>query len=376
MGVGSEHTPHVADAATAATQACACAKARPRVLQLIHSNEAGGVEALAAIIAGGLARHGFPVETHFLYPAFAVGKGVKLRGMLSTALRILRERPHVLIAYQSTASVMAGVLGRLVGVKTRIVHQTAMPEAVHPLVRRLDRMVGSHGFYSVNIANSAATDAAFDEYPTSYRTAMRRIEHGLAPLLPRADRKTTLARFQVPDDLPVLLAAGRLSDQKAQDRIIRALAEPALANCRLVLAGGGPNEAQYRKLAVELGVGARVHFLGYVTREDVGDLLGATDVFVFPSLWETFGLAPVEAAMAGVPVVASELTVLREVMSVGGETAARFVDAADAPRFAAAIAAAVAEGAARARTFAPRIADKYALDRMIAAYVDLVARTV
>lgn len=344
----------------------------PRILQLIHSNEAGGVEALAAIIAGGLARHGYPVETHFLYPAFAVGKGVKIKGMLATAARILKERPDILIAYQSTASVMSGMLGRLAGVKTRIVHQTAMPEAVDPIVRRLDKAAGSLGFYTVNIANSAATDAAFSAYPRRYRDNMRRIEHGLEPLVTRADRKTTLARFSVPDDMPVLLAAGRLSDQKAQDRIIRALAEPSLSRCRLVLAGGGPNEAQYRALCAELSVADRVHFLGYVAREDIGDLLGASDVFVFPSVWETFGLAPVEAAMAGVPVVAADLPVLREVMSADGATAARFVDAADARRFAGEIASALTEGPARARAFASRIADKYALERMVQSYVDLV----
>ena len=368
MGVSSEPL---------ATEAVAIATGTrpPRVLQLIHSNEAGGVEALANIIAGGLARHGVPVETHFLYPAFAVGKGVKIRGMLATAARLVKERPDIVIAYQSTASAITGLIGRLVGIRTRIVHQTAMPEAVHPLVRMLDKTAGSFGFYTVNIANSAATDAAFAAYPARYRANMRRIEHGLAPLRPRADRATTLARYGVPDDLPVLLAAGRLSDQKAQDRIIRALAQPQGERCRLVLAGGGPNEAQYRKLAADLGVTGRVHFLGYVAREDIGDLLGAADVFVFPSVWETFGLAPVEAAMAGVPVVAADLAVLREVMSADGETTARFVDTTDAGRFATAIAAAISEGPARARAFAPRIADKYALERMVDAYVALVGAT-
>lgn len=344
----------------------------PRILQLIHSDEAGGVEALAAIIAGGLAARGAPVATHFLYPAFTAGKAVKIRGMLGAARRILTERPDVLIAYQSTASVMTGLVGRLAGIRTRIVHQTAMPEAVHPLVRWLDKSVGGSGAYTVNIVNSAATDAAFAAYPAHYRRYVRRIEHGLEPLVARTPRAATLARFGVPDDMAVLLAAGRLSDQKAQDRIIRAL--PLLPPCRLVLAGGGPNEDAYRALARELGVEARVHFLGFLARADVGDLLGAADVFVFPSVWETFGLAPVEAAMAGVPVVAADLPVLREVMSADGTTVARFADASDARAFAAEIAAVLNDPAARdkARGFASRIADKYALDKMVDAYVALV----
>lgn len=344
----------------------------PRILQLIHSNEAGGVEALAGIIAGGLARRGIPVETQFLYPAFTAGSATKVRGMIATAVRILRERPDVLVAYQSTASVMVGLVGRLAGIRTRIVHQTAMPEAVHPLVRRLDRWAGGVGAYTANIVNSAATDTAFGDYPPAYRRYVRRIEHGLAPLHARAPRAATLARFRVPDDMPILLAAGRLSDQKAQDRIIRAL--PLLPPSRLVLAGGGPNEAAYRALAAELGVADRVHFLDYVAREDIGDLLGAVDVFVFPSVWETFGLAPVEAAMAGVPVVAAGLPVLREVLSADGETVARFADAADPRALAAEISAMLADprAAEQARAFAPRVADKYALQRMVDAYADLV----
>src|SRR2546430_9530746 len=58
---------------------------------------------------------------------------------------------------------------------------------------------------------------------------------------------------------------------------------------------------------------------GELSPERVAHLLRALDVFVFPSLAETFGLAVVEAAQAGIPVVSNDLPVLRETLSLGGE---------------------------------------------------------
>jgi L-malate glycosyltransferase len=354
---------------------CVRVSKTPRILQLIHSNEAGGVEALSASIAGGLTRHGMKIDTHFLYPSFAIGKWTKIKGIAKTVVEIVRRRPDVLVAYQSTASVLVGVVGRIVGVPLRIVHQTSVPEAVNPLICALDKWVGAHTFYSVNVANSQTTLTAYSTYAAAYRQRMVLIEHGLSPPASRTSRSQTLARWNVPDDGPVLVTAGRLSDQKAQDVLIKAL--PLVPGARLVIAGGGPNEAAYRALAAGLGVADRTHFLGYVSREEVGDLLGTADAFVFPTRWETFGLAPVEAAMVGVPVVASDLAVLREVLTVDGRSCTTFIDTRAAEAWAEAINAVLQAPSSRKRAadFAPSLCAKYAESRMLDAYVQLVAES-
>ncbi len=342
------------------------------VLQLVHSNEGGGVEALAEMIADGLHRNGTHVETHFIYPSIAATTAQKLRGIAGAIVTIARKRPDTLIAYQSTASVLVGIVGTLAGCKKRIVHQTAMPAEIHPAVRALDTAMGTAGLYSVNIANSAATEHAFGHYPRGYRKHLRRIDHGLDALNARQPRADVLSRYAIPDDRLLLLNAGRLCDQKSQDLIIRAL--PHVRDARLILAGGGPNEASLKDLARALGVADRVHFLGVVSRDDLGDLLGAADVFVFPSKWETFGLAAVEAAMAGLPIVASDLAVLREVLSTDGKEPVGFVDPNDALTFAAAIEkhrASKQTGDTVAK-FAQSIRAKYSRSRMIDAYVELI----
>src|SRR5262249_7831809 len=61
--------------------------------------------------------------------------------------------------------------------------------------------------------------------------------------------------------------------------------------------------------------------------------LRSLDVFVFPSSAESFGLASVEAAQAGVPVVANDLEVLREVLAVDGQPCAVFVDVTNTWKF-------------------------------------------
>ncbi|HET6388077.1 glycosyltransferase [Hyphomicrobium sp.] len=343
------------------------------MLQLVHSNEGGGVEALAEMIADGLHRTGAEVETHFIYPSIAATTAQKLQGIANAILTIVRKRPDTLIAYQSTASVLVGIVGTLAGCKTRIVHQTAMPDEIHPAVRALDTAMGSAGLYSVNIANSAATTHAFGNYPRRYRRYLRRIDHGLDALIARHPRADVLARYAIPDDGLLLLNAGRLCDQKGQEQIIRALTY--IDDARLVLAGGGPNEAALKDLARELQVADRIHFLGVVSRDDLGDLLGAADVFVFPSKWETFGLAAVEAAMSGIPIVAADLPVLREVLSSGGKEPVSFV-APDDPR---ALAAAVEEQRKRnrksddVRKFAQAIRAKYSRSRMLGAYAELIS---
>jgi glycosyltransferase involved in cell wall biosynthesis len=128
-------------------------------------------------------------------------------------------------------------------------------------------------------------------------------------------------------------------------------------------------------LARELGVAERVHFLGELESKKIGVLHAALDCFVFPSAAETFGLAAVEAAQSGAPVVANDIEVLREVLVVDGEPCALFVDARDAAALAAAIKAVLFDKTVAARLTAAgrRLKQRYPLSAMMDAYSDLVA---
>jgi len=81
---------------------------------------------------------------------------------------------------------------------------------------------------------------------------------------------------------------------------------------QLVLVGDGPDTSLARETAEELGVSDRVHFVGVV--DTVAPLLAVADVLLLPSATESFGLVALEAMASGVPVVASEVGGIPEVV--------------------------------------------------------------
>ena len=83
----------------------------------------------------------------------------------------------------------------------------------------------------------------------------------------------------------------------------------------LVMVGEGPMLGAARALAAELGVSAKVKFLG--NQRDVPSLLGCGDIFLFPSELESFGLAPLEAMACEMPVIASDSGGVPEVVAHG-----------------------------------------------------------
>jgi glycosyltransferase involved in cell wall biosynthesis len=121
-----------------------------------------------------------------------------------------------------------------------------------------------------------------------------------------------------PDDVPaearVLLAVARLTPQKGIDVAVRALA--ALPDDTvLVVLGEGPERGRLEALARELGVGRRVFLPGRVP--DVAAWLGRASLLVHPVRWEGFGLGVLEAMLAGLPVVASNVGSLPELVADG-----------------------------------------------------------
>ncbi|HEY3543710.1 MAG TPA: glycosyltransferase family 4 protein [Gaiellaceae bacterium] len=120
----------------------------------------------------------------------------------------------------------------------------------------------------------------------------------------------------VPRDARIVLSTARLVAQKGVDQAVRALAGLP-SDTVLVVLGEGPERASFERLARELGVGERVFLAGRVP--DVAAWLRRAAVYVQPSRWEGFGLSVLEAMHASLPVVASRVGSLPELV-VDGET--------------------------------------------------------
>jgi glycosyltransferase involved in cell wall biosynthesis len=121
--------------------------------------------------------------------------------------------------------------------------------------------------------------------------------------------------FSIADEnLPVVLAVGRLEDQKDHETLVRAIS--AIANVHLAIVGTGVLLGKLSQLAETLGISDRVHFLG--RRSDVSRLLKTADIYAQPSRWEGLSMAVLEAMASGSVVVASDVPGLAEVVADAG----------------------------------------------------------
>lgn len=129
-------------------------------------------------------------------------------------------------------------------------------------------------------------------------------------------------------DRPLLISA---SAKRRHKNLIRLIEAHALLECSvrpLLVLPGYPtaHEAELRACAAALGIADDVRFLGWVGNADMEGLYAAATAFVFPSLYEGFGLPILEAMQRGVPVACSGRTALAEVAG----NAALLFDAEDA----------------------------------------------
>ena len=119
---------------------------------------------------------------------------------------------------------------------------------------------------------------------------------------------------------PYLMCLGTAEPGKRTVDALRAMARLRESNpeATLALAGGrGPLSAALEAEAARLGVQDRVRLLGYVPDEELPALLTGATALVFPSLFEGFGLPPVEAMACGTPVISSSAPAMTEVLEQG-----------------------------------------------------------
>jgi teichuronic acid biosynthesis glycosyltransferase TuaC len=120
-----------------------------------------------------------------------------------------------------------------------------------------------------------------------------------------APRDRTAEKAKLGISGPAVLCVGALIPRKNQALLIRALTQ--LPDVTLMLAGQGASEAEYRALAQQSGVQARVRFMGNVPHDDLPSLFAAADVMALVSKSEGLANAWVEALACGTPVVASNV---------------------------------------------------------------------
>jgi len=139
------------------------------------------------------------------------------------------------------------------------------------------------------------------------------------PVTDQAARLAVRQRLGLPANVPYFLALGNLQPRKNIGRLIEAFAlarqAPELASTRLVIAGKALwRESEIFAAVQQAGLMDVVHFPGYVDDADLPALYSDALAFVYPSLYEGFGLPPLEAMACGAPVICSNAASLPEVV--------------------------------------------------------------
>jgi len=191
--------------------------------------------------------------------------------------------------------------------------------------------------------------------------------HNAILAIPSEKSSVSLADIRSPD-VPLIGAVGRLSPEKGVDVLIKAISLLPAGSVSVVLAGNGPERGALEQQAIALGVKENIHFLGTV--EDVGSLYRQLDLVVLPSRSEGLPNVLLEALSADVPVVATAVGAVPEVLA--DEAAGRIVPPGDAAALAEAIRQELARGrspsAKRARAAA---AERFSLERRVARHLRL-----
>ena len=244
--------------------------------------------------------------------------------------RTIRDTTPALIQTTLAAATFAGrfaAAGTGVPVLTSLVNQSYTPERMadphaRPTAVRAIRLIDGVTARHLTTHFHAITQAVKRWAVDTLRVPAGRItvvERGRDPWRlgdPGPERRARAReRLGLPPDAHVVVAVGRQEFQKGHRFLLEAMTEVVAAHpsAVLLLAGrDGAESAHLRAMAARPPLDRAVRFLGH--RGDLPDVLAASDVFAFPSLWEGLGGAVIEAMALGLPVVATELQPVREVV--------------------------------------------------------------
>ena len=122
-------------------------------------------------------------------------------------------------------------------------------------------------------------------------------------------------RYGVKPGEKIVLFIGRLTHQKGCEYLIRSIAYVSrYFEVKLLIVGDGYQRTELEQIALDSGTSDKVRFIGYLRDSELNELLLSSDVMVVPSIYEPFGVVALEAMAAGLPIVASNVDGLAEII--------------------------------------------------------------
>ncbi len=263
------------------------------------------------------------------YERLRCGPDVSPRMARDVLRSVRKQRPDIL----HTHLVHADVYGAIAAASARVRHISTRHNDDRYLLgpfRYVDRAFARRTRRLIAISDAVRV---FLERAGHDPAKLTTIRYGLDEL-PSAPSNPTPFEVGLPAEAPLALAVGRLIAQKDHATLLHAFAlvHELQPHARLAILGSGPLEAETRALVARLGLGDAVLLPGHA---EIRDWLERADVFVHTSRWEGFGIVLLEAMLAGLPVVATRVSAVPEVV-LDGQTG-HLVDPGDSVAFAAAL---------------------------------------
>ena len=294
-----------------------------------------------------------------------LGPGGFLR-QLARLLRLARQE-HATVIH--THLFEANQLGRLVG---RLLTIPVITTVTNTLAVEERLVAGDYALwkYRVSLALEALTGRwgttrfiAISEVVKASAVATMKVAPSRVDVVYRAVRAETLDGSKAAGG-PLLITTGRLVPHKGQDLLVQMMPDVLAQwpDCCLQVVGDGKARGPLERLTAQLGIASHVQFLGL--RRDVHHLLGQADVYVYASWFEGFANAVAEAISRGLPVVAVDLPVFREI----APSSSVLLVERDPQRFAAAVLAVLADLDARraaAAREALRFQERFSVQRYV-----------
>ncbi len=361
---------------------------RRRIAFVVSFWSLGGAPEVAARVARALQARGHDVEVWYLYRRtdqplpdgpcrLLVDRDVSrsmgyaaLPWLLFRALR--RFRPDAVISFSPLAHVMGQTAALVVGAPTRVAAHRVVCTEYSPMLRVLDRALGSLGAYTRIVAVSNAVRESVGAYSAAYRRKVRVIHNGVSRVPAAVGRAEARAAFGLPEDVGLVLSVGRLADQKNYPLLVEAIAR--LDTVHLVIAGTGQQHDALERQASALGIRERVHLLGHLPRERLSDLFRACELFALASLFEGQSNALLEAMAEGMPILASDIPEQVETLrGADGVDAGVLLPVDDPAAWADAIGRLMADPSARAALSAAALerSRHFSVDAMIDAFEEV-----
>lgn len=332
-----------------------------RVLFLSHAFMVGGAEEMVLNLVRHLPSRFEPMVA-CIHEAGPIGEEIRRTGVpfavlgltpgIARPLDVLRLRdavrswaPTIVHTFLLTGSLYGRFAAMMTGVPIVIGTEVNIYERKRRIHARFERWL-----MSGTDAVIASAESVKEHYMMQVGAAPEKVEV-IYNAVDWAQLETTVRRDEfrrsigVPDDVPAAGIIARLTEQKAHRILFEAMARPELSALHLVVVGDGELRGELLSRAAALGIDGRVHFLG--ARRDLGNILAAVDIFTMPSFWEGLPLSMVLAMGAGLPVVASRVAGIPEVVNHG--VTGLLVDPGDSTQLAQALHGLVVDRPLRAR---------------------------